>query len=53
MQKKTDGQALFDQVIRRLEITQKEYFGLEYEDEHKTPVRDFLMCLDVHVITHA
>ena len=38
-QKKTEGQVLFEQIIRRLELTQKEYFGLEFEDEHKTPVR--------------
>ncbi len=42
-QKKADGQALFEQIIRRLEITQKEYFGLEFEDDHKIPVRNILI----------
>ena len=39
-QKKEQGQFIFDQILRRLGLTDKdkEYFGLEYEDEQKLPV---------------
>ena len=38
MQKKSNAQTTFDQVIRRLSIVEKEYFALEYEDEQKNLV---------------
>ena len=37
-QKKAAGQAVFDHVLRKLEILERDYFGLQYEDEQKTLV---------------
>ena len=38
IQKKSNAQSTFDQVLRQLGIVEKDYFGLEYEDEHKNQV---------------
>lgn len=38
-QKKSLGQVVFDQVLRRLGVLERDYFGLQHEDEQKTLVR--------------
>ena len=38
MQKKAEGKVVFDQVLRRLGVSERDYFGLEYEDDQKLPV---------------
>ena len=40
LQKKSLGQMMFDQVLRRLEVLERDYFGLQFEDEQKTEVRE-------------
>ena len=39
-QKKEVGKFVFDQVLRRLSLPEKDkdYFGMEYEDDQKVPV---------------
>lgn len=37
-QKKALASALFDSVCRRLDILEREYFGIEYEDDKKLMV---------------
>lgn len=37
-QKKSLGQTVFDQVLRRLAVLDRDYFGLQHEDEQKTQV---------------
>ena len=45
VQKKEVGKFVFDQVLRRLSLPDKDkdYFGMEYEDDQKVPVR-WLEC---------
>lgn len=38
LQKKMLGQSVFDQVLRKLDLLERDYFGLLYEDDHKTMV---------------
>ena len=33
------GQVAFDQVVRKLDLLERDYFGLMYEDDHKTMVK--------------
>ena len=42
-QKKTPGQWIFDHVSGKLGVTEREYFGLLYEDEQKCQVRNTLI----------
>ena len=39
------GQVVFDQVVRMLDLLERDYFGLLYEDDHKTMVKYQLVCL--------
>ena len=43
-QKKALGGALFDYVCRRLDILEREYFGIQFEDDKKMTVRGTLWC---------
>ena len=44
-QKKEIGKFVFDQVLRRLSLPEKDkdYFGMEYEDDQKVPVRQLVV----------
>jgi hypothetical protein len=42
LQKKSNAQSTFDQVLRRLSIKGKEHFAFEFEDEQKHSVS--LVC---------
>ena len=37
-QKKTPGQWVFDHIVKKLEIIERDYFGLLYEDDHQCQV---------------
>ena len=45
LQVKAVGQALWDAVIRHLQLTEADYFGLQYDDSHGLKV-----CVDIVVI---
>ena len=45
LQKKMLGQVVFDQVVRMLDLLERDYFGLLYEDDHKTMVKYQFVCL--------
>ena len=34
------GQVAFDHVVRKLDLLERDYFGLMYEDDHKKMVND-------------
>ena len=36
------GQVAFDQVVRKLDLLERDYFGLLYEDDHKAMVNQRL-----------
>lgn len=38
LQKKSNAQSTFDQVLRRLSIKEKDFFAFEFEDEQKNSV---------------
>ena len=40
LQKKTLGQSVFDYVLRKLDLLERDYFGLQYEDEQKSLVNE-------------
>lgn len=50
MQKKTLGQVAFDQVVRKLDLLERDYFGLLYEDDNKTMVT--IDYTHVHVVVY-
>ena len=39
LQKKMLGQLVFDQVLRKLDLLERDFFGLRYEDDHKMMVK--------------
>lgn len=48
LQKKTLGQSVFDYVLRKLDLLERDYFGLQYEDEQKSMVNERYVC-NIHV----
>jgi len=38
LQSKSVGQVLFDSVVRKLQLLESDYFGLEYVDDELMPV---------------
>ena len=34
------GQVAFDHVVRKLDLLERDYFGLMYEDDHKKMVNE-------------
>lgn len=51
-QKKALAGVLFDYVCRRLDILEREYFGIQFEDDKKMTVRGNFVCTCVQEYTN-
>ena len=51
LQQKCLGQVIFDEVVRKLNLLESDYFDLEYTDAHGVPVsRQSINIHHIHVI---